>query len=752
MFQYISDLSTPPLECSKSVFNSITGSEAVQRVCSKIAECVQQMSQTDDVEARKALSDRYHDLKLRLPAFMFQGLSRDGKRLNESCIPSGYTMLDVDDIDNPADLWSRMEPLKEECHIRLAHITPSTRGLRLVVDTLPGKSVQETQQLMAQRLGIPAEKNDECVHNLGRISFAVPAAYILYMDDVLFAEQPAEAEPAFAAVEPAAASQDLFPETLPAAPSPTLPLVWKADTSLTYQGIPYQKIAQRLLPKMGYPTGPEEGQRHTAFMKLIFYWRYLLDDDMDKVRAALPFTGLPEEELERMLKGAFRERLYVNMPRVLRETLDECKAEQQVLREVEAMQTVRPLPQRLPHILKLILRSAPKEYEQQCALAILPMLGTLGTGIRATYLDGREQTPSLMATIVGPSASGKSFIIPINYWLLKPLYEMDRQIDEIERRYDEECNELPANKQKPKRPHVKRRIVAERSSETMIKERMHEAQGEHVYCFTAEIDTVTKGRRRPTDDISTIHRMAFDNEEVRQDYKTTNSFRGSVKCMYNSLYTGTPEAVKSYYSNTENGTVQRIIFIDMPYSIGQPLAKPRRLRENERQQVEAAMQNLMTLKGEVKHKKLKSTFAKWLEKYRQIALRSQNAGLDCFYKRAAVIGFRAGMLAVALEGNTETQAALDYACWVAEYVLASLMKRYGEQVNEQIASHVPDGDDALASVQDLFAELPASFTAADALSVRLRHNMSAKGVYTMLNRWVDDGLVKHIARGEYSKC
>lgn len=745
------NFSTPALTCTKQLFEEVTNSENVKVLCDRIASVVKRMDETAEEVRRKELREEYKALKVQLPAFMFQGISIDGKHLASSCFPTGYTMLDADDVDDPIALWKRIEPLKEECHIRLAHITPSTRGLRLVVDTLPGKSIRETQALMAERLGIPAENHDDKVYNLNRISFAVPSNYLLWLDETLFDELPPEEQVVTIPVEQPA---DLFPDTLPAksVTSAPLPFIYKEDKENTYQGIPFSKIAQRLLPRIGYETGPEEGQRHNAFIRLLFYWRYLLGDDLQRVKAALPFSGLPESELDSMVRDAFRQKLYVNMPRVLRETIDECLDEKQALADMEKELAAKPLPTRLPRILSLITRSVPKEYEEQCALAVLPMLGTLGTGIRANWLDGREHTPSLMATIVGPSASGKSFIIPVNQWLLKPLYDLDHEADEIERRYDEECNETPANKQKPKRPHVHRRIVAERSSETMIKERMLEAQGQHVYCFTAEIDTVTKGKRRPTDDISTIHRMAFDNEEVRQDYKTTGSFRGSVKCMYNSLYTGTPEAVDAYYSNTENGTVQRIIFIDMPYTIGQRMPKPRTLSNAEKAEVEQAMQKLMTLQGTVNHKRLLKMFSQWLEHYRLIALKSQDASLDCFYKRAAVIGFRAGMIAVALEGNKETKAALEYARWVAEYVLASLMKRFGEKVNEQISSLNNRTGLSLASLSDLYGELPNEFTSEEALSVRQRHNLSAGGTRMMISRWREDGLIIDIAHGRYRKA
>ena len=62
----------------------------------------------------------------------------------------------------------------------LAHITPSTEGLRLVFVMPQGMNLAEAQAWMASQLG--DDKYDACVKDYARCSFAVPREYVLFVD------------------------------------------------------------------------------------------------------------------------------------------------------------------------------------------------------------------------------------------------------------------------------------------------------------------------------------------------------------------------------------------------------------------------------------------------------------------------------------------------------------------------------------------------------------------------------------------
>lgn len=71
---------------------------------------------------------------------------------------------------------------------------------------------------------------------------------------------------------------------------------------------------------------------------------------------------------------------------------------------------VSPVEAELPGILQDLSDHAPEEFREATLMAAMPMLGTLATGIRAKYRDGKLNSPSFIVDIEAPQATGKSFV------------------------------------------------------------------------------------------------------------------------------------------------------------------------------------------------------------------------------------------------------------------------------------------------------------------------------------------------------
>ena len=69
---------------------------------------------------------------------------------------------------------------------------------------------------------------------------------------------------------------------------------------------------------------------------------------------------------------------------------------------------VSPVEAELPGILQDLSDHAPEEFREATLMAAMPMLGTLATGIRAMYRDGKLNSPSFIVDIEAPQATGKS--------------------------------------------------------------------------------------------------------------------------------------------------------------------------------------------------------------------------------------------------------------------------------------------------------------------------------------------------------
>ena len=100
-------------------------------------------------------------------------------------------MYDIDHLPNPREYWvEKSQELSVKNVLRfvvLAHVTPSTEGLRLFFIIPDGMDLAQAQKWMSEQLG--DANYDQSVKDLARSSFVVPEEYIIYIDeDKLFAD------------------------------------------------------------------------------------------------------------------------------------------------------------------------------------------------------------------------------------------------------------------------------------------------------------------------------------------------------------------------------------------------------------------------------------------------------------------------------------------------------------------------------------------------------------------------------------
>ena len=168
--------------CTPELLNEALDSPHVGRVCAEIKDALEQKQRGElTTEEFEELKGR---LKKQLPILTPHATFPGGRRLNADAVPSGLSMYDLDHIPDPEGRWRDIEPRKEELGIVMAHITPSTEGLRLIFIIPEGKSLAEAQRWMAEQLG--DEKYDECVKDYARSSFVVPREYVLFLSERLF--------------------------------------------------------------------------------------------------------------------------------------------------------------------------------------------------------------------------------------------------------------------------------------------------------------------------------------------------------------------------------------------------------------------------------------------------------------------------------------------------------------------------------------------------------------------------------------
>ena len=144
-------------------------------VCAEISDALEKVKRgemsREDFETFKR--DKKKELMVLTPHATFT----DGQRQNKSAVPSGLSMYDVDHIPDPRGYFQTL--VKDRCGelgIVMAHVTPSTEGLRLIFEVPEGMTFAEAQQWMSEQLGDASY--DGSVKEYARCSFIVPRTYL----------------------------------------------------------------------------------------------------------------------------------------------------------------------------------------------------------------------------------------------------------------------------------------------------------------------------------------------------------------------------------------------------------------------------------------------------------------------------------------------------------------------------------------------------------------------------------------------
>ena len=749
-----------PQVCTPEKWDELIDSPEVKNICKQIAEL--------DPNA-EGYNDRKQALKKHLPIIIPHAASfKNNKRISADAIPSGLAMLDVDHVDNPVDWFVQLDKktLADE-KIYFVAITASGKGLRIIGERLQNESIEAAQMRMAQALGIT--EYDAVTKDLARASYVVPRSYILWMDSTeLFSTKD---------------RSDLLHlvSFLPALP----PHEEKKDSSyhdaLSYRGIAYKDIIDQLLIATGNGGGAEVGERNTVYFSLANYMRYICDFDASLLLRVLPDFGLSESERLQAIHSAIGRPRKSDMPIVLQSSIAIC--EREMTSDNSPMSNLKstdlPLPE-LPRLLKLICRRLPVDYRPAMVIASLPILGTLATRIRFEYLDCQEQSLSFFSCITAPAASGKSFIRKPLDLLLTPINEQDAIEREKEQAYKDKLRATKNSKNQPEDPHACPRNNGVAISIAKLLQLLTYAEGKHLIGIGEEMDTLVKSERAGVwSQKSDIYRLAFDNAEYGQAYMSDASFNAHIKVYYNLLLTGTPNSMKRFFKDLENGLATRVCFAQLPdtsfteipvfapYTEGEKAEIIRWARELDAigkyptgkaaQTAERSNSaNGLTAKGGLVYiscPQLNVTISDWLEAKRQQAIDADSHAMDTLRRRAGVIGFRAGMLCYLLENRKFTKTVAQFAEWVAEYVFRNQMELWGEQMEHELSGALDIISGERGAAASLLELLPQEFTTGDLIKLRARkgQSVSSTSIKSLLSRWKSHQRIEKTGEGKWKR-
>ena len=717
-----------------SIANSISG-----KPCQASLEAVRELLAKNHVDEilldvkQNGNRNRKKELPVWLP---LAECFKNGTRKAEDAVPSGLFFLDIDEKGLTEQLWNKVceENLVEE--FRIVYFAESAGGgTHIWAWRTPGLSIEEDIQKLASRLGV---NYDSHVTDLARCCFMVSEQYVKLLDPVVFEPLTEEQRQLYA---PPVINKVEQPEVETTHLSPL-----NSELSpLNYKGIPYEKIVQALLWKLGYGDKPAEGERNTALYTMSRYLRFICDFDEQKLFAILPHWGLSDHEVLSTIKSAVGSVRPTDMPSQMKEVLSSLGAAiENGVEDVDDL-PITPVEDELPGILQDLADHAPEEFKEATLMAAMPMLGTLATGIRARYRDGKLNSPSFIVDIEAPQATGKSFVDSEFELLMDPIIKQD----EVEWQKEIEYSLAKKNGEEVENPCSQIRIIEPNIGVSAFLERALYAKGKHLFTYAPEIETVLKNNKGGAwTEKNDLFRLAYDNKPWGQHRISKDSFSGKVILYYNMVLCGTPNKCRAFFADAESGLVSRVTPVLLPDMVGAKMPQFKVWTKDEEENVKRQCLCLMDEEGEVDLPLINKAIEAWDEGKRQEYLQTLRYSVDVFRRRAALNGFRAGILAYLLEGHKETERAIRFAVWFAERCFHYQLQIYGDKI-DALHDNTLSPQASKGNVRYLDA-LPKEFTKEDLVNMRLANNESTV-VKTITYRWCKEGKVEKIGTNLWRK-
>ena len=699
------------------------------------------------------------ELKHRLPVWTPHCAEfKDNHRaIADAVKPLNRLMLDFDEKGHTDDILSKFSQKGPSLlcgNLEVLLVEESVRrGTHVLVELPEGMTPEEAQALMQEATGFTP---DAAVKDVARCIYMVPEDHTKYVNPKLFEA----AENNNSAADDHGLTRTSCFDAENNSPSQSV----KSDAK--FKNIPYASIIAEWWHRNG--GEPAEGERNVKLHKLAVNLRAICDNKKEVLMQVMPRFGLSDMELKSVVDSACKE-----PPKGISKVMQQILESEELRMKNEEFASAHPelqldddaqsdsslftlhssLKKALPIGLKESLVGVPVSMHMPTLIGIMPICGAYADGVEVEYCDGNIHHLGLMAIIHGEQASNKSVVKnAIDVW--------KRQFDDedaLARKREEEWKERKkgrkANEKAPEDPHVLIRQVPVTVSCSTLLKRFKNSGGHTLYSFGEELDTLRKTNGAGSwSSKYDIYRLSFDRGEWGQDYNSDAAESGVVKVAYNWTMLGTNGALRKCFKadNIENGLSSRVMLAEMPDSSFQKMPKFGKRSADDEARIQEAVTRLRGFTGLIDVPRLRKTIEQWCEEKRVEAAKDIDHVKDIYRKRAAVIGFRCGVIFHLLSGKEkETKACLDFATMMAEYCLQQQIKAFGEALESQFV----DARDACiryGSNHSVFDQLAPAFTMDDLRALK-RGFCGEAALRKIISRWYRDHWIEKTDRTHWKK-
>ena len=699
------------------------------------------------------------ELKHRLPVWTpsCAEFRNNHRAIADALKPLPRLMMDFDEKGHTEDILSKLRVHSSECIVGTAPnlggmtillVEESVRrGTHVLVELPEGMTADEAQRLMAEATGF---EPDKAVKDVSRCIYMVPEDHTRYVSDKLWTPSslPLKGEGGHSQPEEQSTPRPLGRGL--------------GEGPVLFKGIPYTSIINEWWSLNG--GEPQDGERNVKLHKLAVNLRAICDNRKEVLMQVMPRFGLSEGEMKSIVDSACKEPpkgISKMMQQIVESEELRMKREEFAAAHPESVDTAEgdsslftlhsSLKRGLPMGLRESLVGVPPSMQMPVLCSVLPIAAAYADQVEVEYCDGQRQRLGLMSIIRGEQASGKSVCKnAVDIW--------KRQFDEedaLARKREEEWKERKkarkANEKAPDDPKVMIRMVPVTVSCSTFLKRLKYANGHCLYSFGEELDTLRKTNGAGSwSSKYDIYRLSFDNGEWGQDYNSDQAESGVVKVAYNWTMLGTDGAMRKCFKqdNIENGLSSRVLVAEMPDSSFQKMPKFGKRSAEEEARINEAVTKLRSYSGFVDTPRLRKAIEKWVEEKRVEAAKDIDRVKDTYRKRAAVIGFRCGVVYRLLEGK-ESNKCLDFALMMAEYTLQQQIAAFGEALNKEYVD-AKDVCRRYGSNHTIYDLLAPVFTIDDIRA--LKGNLCGEAALRkIISRWYRDKWIEKIDKAHWKK-
>ena len=746
-------------------------------------------------KVRNSEGDARAQAKKELPAICWMG-STDKTRAARFMQPTGLVMIDIDHCEDPRGAFVTIyrEKGKEFFNegILIVHVTPSGKGLRLVCRHFLKPTIEENIKRICEELNLQRFGDvDTVCKDFSRLSFLPCVRNILwtnpslldkeneyFQDGVLknYALEGSESKPEAGQLFSDEDSVGAFTEK-----------EIEDFDHYDYKGTSLKTIIEKWVETQGEPG---RGEIHNYYNEMVKNFRNIVSNNKRALLYLLPRFGHSASECWSSIQSICRVNTLSSLPKPFyfflkdngyyrRNISSNGKLAEYMLAD-EAETNEDGLPW-LPPVFREFVRVTPKDFRLSVINSLMPIMGTLTSYLQARYyFDARLHTTSFFSVIYAPAGTGKGFVERLQDVLFQDLKIRDYIQQARENIYLNTIQKKGANEKAPDQPHTSLRLIPPKNSEAEFLQKQKDNKGYHMFTYAAEMDSWAKGVRAAGGNKDDMIRIAWDNGEYGQQFKSASTFKGVVNLYWNVLITGTVQQIMSYFKNVENGLITRCAFttIENQEFADAPLWKE--LTKKEVTSIKKFMQRCdrntykepcellpedvdvvpenkfdSEVHWQFQFKERQTVDMGWLRECiddflsenRKRAALDLDKARDVFRRRVAVRGFRLGIICYALwerPRECDLKRCIPFIRWWMDHDLESSLKLWGNRYNNEVED-MPN-----LNQRSLFTELSPAFTKNDVYAQCIKQGIKTP-VRQIVYQWIKLGYVKKTAKNEYEK-